>query len=669
MAFVVSAVPVGLVLPAGSIDVAIAADPTPSPSPAPAATVVPDLTPVPLVDASASPTPDVTPAPSAPPVAAPAPSPSAASSEAPAASPSPPSPSSPDPTAAPDPSAVASPSDSPAPSPTASPIPYRLSPGQQKGVTTGKPIPIYRLVTTAYNGTSPHTGYTLDSPDCALCHQAHTGQAPALLPESSQAAVCFNCHGNAGGATSNTEAQFNVPANDDSTDSYYQHPVNDPSSSLHVLQGDDNFAGVDNRHAVCADCHNPHNATPTRPVQTTTGWTAPGSIKGVTAVAAVNGSGGSAPTYTLIPDGQVTYEYQLCLQCHSSYTKLPTRSSASPSWWALDAGVEFNPANNSVHPVEARGKNLTAQMAGSLAGTSPFKAWNFTIDSTIRCASCHGDPSTVNQTASGTPKTPDPAGSEPTHASPNRGLLIAPYRDRDLMSAGEAYNSANFALCYLCHAERPFVDPNAGTSEPDTNFPYHGAHMTQLGSVVGGGTSIDTPGAGEGLALCAECHFRVHSTAIAYKVGDLTPTPRSTGYQSLVDFSPNVKGVLSLAPTWTQPGNTGVGSCTLTCHGYQHTSTNARYTIAPAAGFSAATTSGPVGASGLAVQFTDASRYIAPTNGTWSWNFGDGGTSTLQSPSHTYTTAGTYTVTLTVTRTSGGLSSTLTRTGYITVTP
>jgi hypothetical protein len=254
------------------------------------------------------------------------------------------------------------------------------------------------------------------------------------------------------------------------------------------------------------------------------------------------------------------------------------------------------------------------------------------------------------------------------HGSANRGVLIAPYRDRDLMAAGEAYNSANFALCYLCHAERPFVDTNGSASQPDTNFPYHGAHMQAISGSAGAGTSIDTPGAGEGLALCAECHFRVHSTAIAYKLGDQEPTARTTGNQSLVDFAPNVKGVLTVAPTWTQPTSTGVGSCTLTCHGYQHTGTDTHYTVAPAAGFAADITNGPKGASGLAVQFTDASRYVSAANGIWSWNFGDGGTSALQNPSHTYTSAGAFTVTMTLTRT-GGLSSTLTRTGYITVTP
>jgi PKD repeat protein len=58
----------------------------------------------------------------------------------------------------------------------------------------------------------------------------------------------------------------------------------------------------------------------------------------------------------------------------------------------------------------------------------------------------------------------------------------------------------------------------------------------------------------------------------------------------------------------------------------------------------------------LAVQLTDTS-----TNGptTWQWDFGDGGTSTIRSPSHTFA-AGTYTITLTATNTNG--SSTTTRT-------
>jgi PKD repeat protein len=49
----------------------------------------------------------------------------------------------------------------------------------------------------------------------------------------------------------------------------------------------------------------------------------------------------------------------------------------------------------------------------------------------------------------------------------------------------------------------------------------------------------------------------------------------------------------------------------------------------------------------------------------WSWNFGDGATSSTQNPSHTYSEPGAYTVSLTVTGPGG--SDQKTRTNYITV--
>lgn len=67
-----------------------------------------------------------------------------------------------------------------------------------------------------------------------------------------------------------------------------------------------------------------------------------------------------------------------------------------------------------------------------------------------------------------------------------------------------------------------------------------------------------------------------------------------------------------------------------------------------------------VGPANLSVAFTDTTPGIASS---WSWDFGDGGSSTLQDPTHVYTIAGTYTVTLSV---NGG-AITRTRTDYISV--
>ncbi len=82
--------------------------------------------------------------------------------------------------------------------------------------------------------------------------------------------------------------------------------------------------------------------------------------------------------------------------------------------------------------------------------------------------------------------------------------------------------------------------------------------------------------------------------------------------------------------------------------------------LPPVAAFNGTPTSGD---SPLVVQFTDASTE-SPTS--WSWNFGDGGSSTAQSPGHTYNAAGSYTVTLTASNAFG--SDAETKTNYITVT-
>lgn len=78
---------------------------------------------------------------------------------------------------------------------------------------------------------------------------------------------------------------------------------------------------------------------------------------------------------------------------------------------------------------------------------------------------------------------------------------------------------------------------------------------------------------------------------------------------------------------------------------------------APSAPNCAATASATSVLVGQQVDFTDQSSNI-PTS--WNWAFGDGNTSTLQNPSHTYTAPGTYTVTLTATNAQGSCTTTLT---------
>lgn len=73
--------------------------------------------------------------------------------------------------------------------------------------------------------------------------------------------------------------------------------------------------------------------------------------------------------------------------------------------------------------------------------------------------------------------------------------------------------------------------------------------------------------------------------------------------------------------------------------------------LAPTADFTFST-------AGLTASFTDTSWDSDGVISSWFWEFGDGATSTSQSPSHAYTSADTYTVTLTVTDDNGASDTT-----------
>ncbi|HEY6057854.1 MAG TPA: hypothetical protein VIV06_07465, partial [Candidatus Limnocylindrales bacterium] len=65
-----------------------------------------------------------------------------------------------------------------------------------------------------------------------------------------------------------------------------------------------------------------------------------------------------------------------------------------------------------------------------------------------------------------------------------------------------------------------------------------------------------------GLATCAECHFRIHSTSFAVN-GQAAGT-------RLVNFAPNAGPTIDGDLGWRQKAVGTPGSCTLTCHGQPH---------------------------------------------------------------------------------------------------
>lgn len=426
-----------------------------------------------------------------------------------------------------------------------------------------------------------HGPYSMTTGTCAGCHRMHSGKQTEWLGLAAQTSteLCFSCH-NGTGAAPNVAVEYQGAAtNNPVTRTYFQHdPTNVGTHTAFYADdaGDsfpsDEFAGVLNRQSACVDCHNPHSASTTEPTETATGWTAAGSNQGASGVKVTNGAAGSAPTYELVGAtlGPINRGYQLCFKCHSGYTKLDNAGfETKPSLWWLDKGLELNPANASFHPIEAAGKNTTAKMALSLSGTSPYKLWDMSPTSTVRCENCHAT-NAVNDTPGA---TQNPGQLSPNHVSTNAGILIRNYRGQKLntrpsSNSPQNYIDGDYALCFTCHTNTPYLP--VGGSTLATNFRYHRLHVSGIYNqgTVNKGTNINKDGDGAGNAICAECHFRLHSTATELNAATRSQNQALDG-RRLVSFSPNVQPDQNGRLEYVI-GSNGTVSCYLLCHGQDH---------------------------------------------------------------------------------------------------
>ena len=176
-----------------------------------------------------------------------------------------------------------------------------------------------------------------------------------------------------------------------------------------------------------------------------------------------------------------------------------------------------------------------------------------------------------------------------------------------------------------------------------------------------------------------EVTFTVPGTPPAPPVAEFTGTPTTGTAPLAVNFTDQSTGSPTswlwdfgdgTTSTAQNPSHTyaAVGSynvsLTATNAGGSGTTTKTGYITVQAPGVPVTDFTGTPtnGGAPLTVAFTDQSTG-SPTS--WAWDFGDGGTSTVQNPSHTYTAPGTYTVSLTATNAGG--SNTMTKTDYITV--
>ncbi|WP_236610359.1 PKD domain-containing protein [Methanosphaerula palustris] len=219
-----------------------------------------------------------------------------------------------------------------------------------------------------------------------------------------------------------------------------------------------------------------------------------------------------------------------------------------------------------------------------------------------------------------------------------------------------------------------FGDGNTSTTQsPSHTYTVAGNYTVNLTATNAGGsntttkTNYITVTASESpSAPVANFNANVTNGTAPLTVGF---TDASTGAPTSWSWSfgdGNTSTTQSPSHTYTVAGNYTVNLTATNASG-SNTSVRTNYITvtgsetptAPVANFNANITNGTAP---LAVQFTDLSTG-APV--TWSWDFGDGNTSTVQNPAYTYAAAGNYTVNLTATNAGG--SNTTTKTNYITI--
>jgi predicted CXXCH cytochrome family protein len=216
---------------------------------------------------------------------------------------------------------------------------------------------------------------------------------------------------------------------------------------------------------------------------------------------------------------QVRFEYELCFKCHADSANKPQTFGPRPPDTVRRAVIEANlrrlfaPSAASFHPVIALGRNLEV----------PSLKPPWTVASLITCGDCHASDSGPG--AGG-------GGARGSHGSIYPHLLERNYATADF----SVESASSYALCYKCHDRDVLLSDRS-------SFPLHRRHVVERS------------------APCSGCHA---SHGVAAQAGG----PDANAH--LIDFDvsivkPGFGGVRRY-----QAQGPGRGSCTLSCHGKDH---------------------------------------------------------------------------------------------------
>ena len=225
-----------------------------------------------------------------------------------------------------------------------------------------------------------------------------------------------------------------------------------------------------------------------------------------------NVRGVSASGATVAP---ASHEYEVCYKCHAD------KSAFTQTWVPRvitqpNTRLEFDLSAISFHPVEGPGRNTNV----------PSLRAGWSAASMMYCSDCHN--SDTGRRAGGT-------GPNGVHGSNQQPLLIARYRTDDFTTE----SVSSYALCYRCH-ERT----GSGGILDDASFPFHRQHVVDA----------RTP--------CSACH---DAHGISSAQGTRRNNSHLINFDTTIVFPDRVTGMLRYEDTGMNSG-----SCTLTCHGVDH---------------------------------------------------------------------------------------------------
>jgi hypothetical protein len=266
----------------------------------------------------------------------------------------------------------------------------------------------HRTSTNTWNGTGTdpwsNSDYTTVAENsCENCHTSHNaGGSNRLMHSAFEEENCLNCH-NGNVASKNIEAQLIKTYNHNVYGYNYIHDPTEPNI-------------VNNLHAECSDCHDPHFSN-------NTNANAPFANGFISGVKGVNTDGTAVES--------IQYEYELCYRCHADSPNKPG-SVITRDIEQNNTRLEFDLSNPSFHPIEGPGVNNDVRSL-----IPPL-----TESSIIYCTDCHA--------SDGVDVPAGPHGSNYPQ--------ILKYNYSTIYGTIESYQT--YELCYQCHNRDEIINGN-----------------------------------------------------------------------------------------------------------------------------------------------------------------------------------------------------------------